>query len=171
MAQFKVRDLMINVLPEEGVGRWGCGITFCAPPTMVGCDGPSFCNPLSIACRGISFCPNITRCIGVTLIGGCDAGPCSLVPCTDGCSRCTVNATPCHTPTVGLIGVEQPGDLVALKAQLRQALAQVEAQEQALEESMRPQTLEEATALEEKLEEALEEVRERKEELQEGAED
>jgi len=150
MRRFRVRDLMINVLPEEGVLRADCCQVRTAGFTLV-------LNPPCGPCTWGETCV-----------------PCSFNPCTGGV---TPLGPGCH-PAVSRITKDHvvlprgsPEELAILRDELRQALAQVEAQERVQSEAMRPQTLDEATALEEKLEGALEEVRARKEELREGAED
>lgn len=175
---FKVRDLMIDVVPEAGGGaNIACcpgtmltGDPFCCPGTgfrtPACCPGTGFrtclCSYISPACcPGTSFrtcCP--TFCCPGTLPVTCE--PCSPIPFT-GCDP----ISPC--PGGSIIpperGVATPENLATLKAQLQQALAQVEGQERAMEESQKPQTVEEAEVLEQKLVEALEELRQHREEL------
>jgi hypothetical protein len=164
---FRVRDLMITVLPPEG-GPIGCiGFTF---PNCGGtCRITDFCGaatPCAIGTR----CIGNTRCVGLTGLGGCGSA-CSLTPCTDGCSRCTDNATPCHTPTTGLVGFVNDDELRLLKTDLQGALAQVEAEESGRRERGQPQTVEEIDRLEAEISGALEELKRRREELQGSSDD
>jgi hypothetical protein len=135
---FRVRDLVINVLPEQGGQRlqaFDCpGISNCYP--FSSCGRTNACYPLS--CR-------IVSCIGSR------------------CGGCTLDIS--RLP--GFEQEASAEDLAALKAQLTQALSEVERAEQALAESMRPQSVDEIEALEGKLEEALSELKERKQQLQE----
>lgn len=188
--RFKVRDLMIAVLPESGGGE--------APQQLV-------CNPTLAGCTRCTACTDCTRCTGCTCSAcsnctGCTGcTPCSdctgCTGCTNGCTNCTYTAcgggscgctgasgcnlcstacTVCTDLTCGgfaskgpLEGIAaQPEALAQLKEQLRQAMAQVEEQERALDESMLPQTIDEVDQLEAKLQAALEELRARRETLQ-----
>lgn len=137
MARFRVKDLMIHVLPSERVGdveelcRWLTD--FCRWPTL--CGG-------WFSCGFLSPCGALTPCGAIS--------PCGAV-------------SPYVDPGAGVI---RPEELSVLKEQLRRTLAQIEEQEGALETKMGPRTLEEAEALEEKLKDALEELKAHKERLQ-----
>jgi hypothetical protein len=102
----------------------------------------------------------------VTGLGGCDAGVCTLRPCTDGCSRCTENATPCHTPTTKHLDLFGPEEIAVLKAELEQVVGEMSTYEERVAEQLQPQSVEEAGQLEESLTAALEEVRARRAELE-----
>ena len=134
---FRIRDLVINVLPEQGGGGqqpFDCpGISNCYPFST--CGRTNACYPIS--CR-------IVSCIG-TLCGGCTLD---------------ISRWP------GLQQGDTVEDLAALKAQLTQALSEVERAEEVLAESMRPQSIDEIETLEHKREDALSELKQRKEQLQ-----
>jgi hypothetical protein len=145
---FRVRDLVINILPGAGErDRLGCGLGF-SHCRFGSCDFVTIC--IHTGCRE---CSGAFTCIGATACGGC-----------------TLNVT-CGGVTCGgsvLFGrgdAVDPEALAALKAQLREALREVESAEQQLAERMSPQSVEEVDALEKKLQEALEELRARKEQL------
>lgn len=135
---FRVRDLVINVLPEQGGGGlepFDCpGISDCYP--FSSCGRTHACYPVS--CR-------IVSCIGSR------------------CGGCTLNISGWPGFQQGVTAE----DLAALKAQLTQALSEVERAEQVLAESMRPQSIDEIEVLEHKLEGALSELKQRKEQLRE----
>ena len=146
MAQFKVRDLMINVVQEGQALQQEC--------------------PLN------SFCPNNT--CGFTIIlcllptnpcGGCTlnitvpCGPCSLGNTCGSIGPCTLGFS--LAP-----GLRQAGDLGALKQELKRVLGEIEAQERALDDSLQPQTLADIELLEEKITLGLKELQSRKEQLQ-----
>lgn len=135
---FRVRDLVINVLPEQGGG----GLQ------PFDCPGISDCYPFS-------SCGRTNACYPVS---------CRIVSCIDTrCGGCTLAIS--RLP--GLQEGVTAEDLAALKAQLTQALSEVERAEEVLAESMRPQSIDEVEALEQKLEDALSELKQRKEQLRE----
>jgi hypothetical protein len=135
---FRVRDLVINVIPDQGGG----GL-----------------QPFD--CPGISNCYPFSSC-GRT--NACYPASCRIVSCIDTrCGGCTLDIS--RLP--GLQQGVTAEDLAALKAQLTQALSEVERAEQVLAESMRPQSIDEVEALEHKLEDALTELKQRKEQLRE----
>ena len=140
MSRFKIKDLLINVEPEER-RRQGPGVMVECPPSFTFCLG----------CTGA-----ISNC-------GCTMSPCSL-NLTDICP------SPSHCPkaisTVAVAQMVQTGDLAPLIADLKQALSHLEATEQAQKESLQPQSVEEVEMLEKKLSAALEDLKARKSELQ-----
>jgi hypothetical protein len=157
---FRVRDLVINVLPEEGGGGAGdCGLTGCtlgfSHCRFGSCDFVTIC--IFSGCRE---CSGAFTCIGATKCGGC-----------------TLNVTCGGGPSLlfgeGGAGDVDPHALATLKAQLQQALRQVESAEQRLADQMSPQSIEEVEALEQKLQGALDELKARKEQLRdrEGGKD
>ena len=174
MGYFRVHDLMINVLPEGGQAGLGCRVgTNCANITLPDCFGQTMACPAGTLVCGVSLCAGGSRCTGVTLPWGaanCDAGACSLVPCTGDCTHnyCSVTGSCEKSLQRQLTPEAHLQELAALKDQLQRALADVEEREQALGEALKPTTLEEVTALETKLEEALQELRARKSELEAG---
>jgi hypothetical protein len=145
---FRVRDLVINVLPEAGEqNRFGCGLGF-SHCGFGSCDFVTIC--IYSGCRE---CSGAFTCIGATNCGGC------TLNVTCGPNSCGVSLL------LGRGDASNPEALAALKAQLREALRTVESAEQQLAERMSPQTVEEVDALEKKLQDALEELRARKEQL------
>ena len=174
---FKVKDLMINVLPAAGEAL-PCvqGTVVCV---QILCTHVSVCG----ACTNRSVCTYCT----VVMSCGCSIVSCRFVSC--GCTHCTVilscgcsigscgcsAVSPC-TPLASLITAPGPGvpgpspessfeTLTALKAQLKQQLAEIESQQKAVEESLRPQTVAEVDELQSKLEAAIEELKARRTEL------
>jgi hypothetical protein len=145
---FRVRDLVINVLPEGGreadCALTGCGLGF-SHCRFGSCDFATIC--IFSGCRE---CSGAFTCIGATNCGGC-----------------TLNVTCGGSPSLllGGAGDVDPQALATLKAQLREALRAVESAEQTLAERMSPQSIEEVEALEQKLQGALEELKARKEQL------
>jgi hypothetical protein len=174
MGYFRVRDLMINVMPEGGQPELGCrAATQCLNVSLPDCVGQTAVN-CAAATRlcGVSLCAGVSRCVGVTIpwvagAGSCDAGACSLVPCTGDCTHnyCSVTGS-CEKSLQQLTPEMHLEELAQLKEQLNQQLGAVEAQERAVGEALEPTTLEEVTALEAKLEDALKDVRARKAKLE-----
>ena len=156
---FRVRDLVINVLPEAAGERdvLGCGLGF-SHCRFGSCDFVTIC--IFSGCRE---CSGAFTCIGATNCGGCTlnvtCGPNSCGAFT--CGGCTESAS----VLFGRGGADDPQALAALKAQLREALRAVENAEQQLAERMSSQSVEEVEALEKKLQDGLEELRARKEQL------
>jgi hypothetical protein len=146
---FRVRDLVINVLPEGGGEAADCALTGCglgfSHCRFGSCDFATIC--IFSGCRE---CSGAFTCIGATNCGGC-----------------TLNVTCGGGPSLlfGSAGDVDPQALATLKAQLREALRAVESAEQTLAERMSPQSIEEVEALEQKLHGALEELKARKEQL------
>jgi hypothetical protein len=189
MRRFKVKDLMINVMPEGGPqeavpGVAGCGINIsivgcgnsCVLPS---CPAVSVCGLTLGGCGGgLTLCAGATYCIGRSRIGGCDpdvtgcVGECSIQPCS--ANMCTGHCSDGCSPVASLTvqgcvrfgAADQLEELALLKAQLTRTLQQIEAQHRTVQAQMEPQTLEEVETLETKLSEALDEVRARKAELQ-----
>jgi hypothetical protein len=143
---FRVRDLVINILPE-GTGehdRLGCGFSCAFSHCPLGsCDRFTICTY-----SGCRECSGAITCIGGSACGGC-----------------TLNVTCGASGLLGRGGAVNPQELAALKAQLRESLRAVESAEQLLAEQMSPQSVGEVEALEKKLQDALEELRARKEQL------
>lgn len=187
---FRVKDLMISILPGAGEGPGGflsrfpchCGCTYgytqgCGP-TIGGGGTP---QALMMAAYG-HVCPGEIsrtqppqRCYDFT--NWCP-------PFTIQCEFSqTVHTTPfltafspfCCIPwstIAGPVGVPPGGDpaamveqLAAMKAQLREAIAQIENQEKVVGELAQPQSIAEIEELEAKLKGALNELEHRKSEL------
>jgi hypothetical protein len=143
---FRVKDLVINVLPEAG-GAGDCALTACtlgfSHCRFGSCDFVTICTV-----SGCRECSGAFTCIGATNCGGC-----------------TLNVTCGASVLFGAGGDVDPQVLVTLKAQLREALRAVESAEQLLAERMSPQSVDEVEALEQRLQGALEELKARKEQL------
>lgn len=144
---FRIKDLMIKVIPEDGsIEAKSCndGCTHytscgeCTNWTDWGCDMGTVCG-----------------CSNCTCTGGCSGYP--------SCAGCTKVQTIKPTPEKNFTG-----NLGDLKAALKAQLAAVEEQERIAEEALKPASFEDAEALEQKLNEALEEVRQLKEQFKES---
>ena len=153
MRRFRVKNLMIHVMPEGGE-RGGCQVTVgemyradCYRGTIIPEYDSRFCTP---------NCPEVV---------------CKLPSVWDPCMILRYTGTvqpewPKEWPPEWPPEWSNAGNLAILKDQLKQALAEVERQEKIMAEIESPQTLEEIEALEQKLKEALEEVKARKKEVQ-----
>ena len=175
MGYFRVRDLMINVLPEGGQAGIGClAATQCLNVSLPDCVGQTVVCPAGTQVCGVSLCAGASRCVGVTLpwgaAGGCDAGACTLVPTDCGCTHNYCSVTGSCPKSLEWVPTPEAHlrELAQLKEQLSQQLADVEQREQALGEALQPTTLEEVKVLEAKLQAALEELRARKADLDPG---
>jgi hypothetical protein len=154
MARFKVRDLVISVLPESAqleecplnsfCPKNTCGFTIC-----VGCTQSFTCLGCTGALAGGTACAactlNITDCTPVTI--------CGLTPCH-----------PAITNTGPLLQLDREA-LNALRNELQRELAELDKRAEEIDAGMAPKTLAEAETLEKKLSEALDEVRRRKADL------
>jgi hypothetical protein len=148
---FKIKDLMISVLPAAGQD---CGlVTVCTFPSVD-------------VCTGTDTRPHPPRhgCTGFTYFAGCGATDitvtlrtCFYTFCA--ATLCAATDTNFDSPPTSLAA------LAALKEQLKQQLAAVEKQQAAVEESLRPSTIEEVDLLTKKLNEALVELKKRRAEL------
>jgi hypothetical protein len=150
---FRIRDLMINVMPQGGSGGHGTGPIYCScgPITLP----PPVCHNWRVSAR-YELGPDVRIAL-----------PCyqeTYPPPTTTVHLCHPWYASAFVVNFPQFLLDRPG-LAALKEQLRTALAEVEAQEKAAEEASRPRTREEAEELEEKLKGALEEVRGWKETL------
>jgi len=159
MRQFKVRDLMINLVPEGGVAQ------FCKVVTLPDC---AYDSQVGMDCV-ISICRTVSRCVQVTLLGACDAdGGASCDACY---TKSTVTTGTCKPGTGGKVGPDAQQyleDLAILKAELQATLSRVEERERVVEESLRPQSLDEVQQLEERLTGALEDLRARRTEIEQA---
>ena len=134
---FKVKDLMIDVLPKAAIDLpQPCPIRSCLAQSRI-CPGGT-CGPGSIYC-----------------FGGSDF--------TTWWDRLLPIIYERTSPVI--YGQFSAQELAALKADLKQALIEVETRENVLAAGMKPQTLEEAQTLEKKLTDALHEIRHLKGEL------
>lgn len=176
---FKVRDLLISVLPAAGNDPApGGGCIPCTGTTgQVGHGGG--CIPCTGTTRPLAAAGLCTECSYTYAEALQDLG---CVPCTGttgprgnyGCNPCTgtTHALCGHAAALAACGVctgispalgdRRPEALAQLRQQLQGLLAEVEAEERRLEQESFPQSAEEIAVLEKKLEEALAEVRSRK---------
>jgi hypothetical protein len=185
---FKVRDLMINVLPSDPVG---CGPAGTCIKNSQGCIHPTLiCDPLinpksycansapqgaicgactlcTVLCTATCGCTHFSHCIPHSIVIQCGFGCTDITPI---CGPCTRHFQSC--PGTSIVP-EQAGTtqeasfaaLSALKEELKQQLAEVEKQHTAAEHSLLPQTVEEVDMLTKKLQGALEELKSRRAEL------
>lgn len=166
MKKFKLKDLLVAVVPQEeqGVDVCQAGASRCAAPT---------CGQFGQTCF-MRTCP-LNTCDNNTCLGGTCAGTvtcfggtgCPNFTCLD-FSRC-LNRT-CRFVTNGFTVIEQPGveaeeQLAQLRQELRTALGEVEARVSQAEARQEPRTFEEVEALERRLRDALEELAARKKAL------
>jgi hypothetical protein len=176
---FRIRDLMISVVPSPGGGCVACTGTTGQGQGCGGQSGGCFGGTGNgcVTCTGTThdqglFALGCRTCTGTTTDNyGC-------VACTgttgQGCPTCTgtTGGFCAHAAALAACGVctgvspavadQRPQALALLRQQLQGLLAEVEAEEKRLAEAGTPQSLEEAEDLEKKLEEALAEVRSRK---------
>lgn len=162
---FRVKDLMISVIPKEGDG----GGPACPGGTMV-CDphSPGGGNRCPMCGGGHDFCnawshhPTLYPC-------GC---PIVVCPPNSHTAPNTWTCCPHHSRGPGVIPVAFAGDpqeaaeqLAALKSQLKAAIEEIEAQEKLVGERLQPQTVAEIEALQAKLKEAHAELDKKKADL------
>jgi hypothetical protein len=145
--RFKIKDLMINIMPEAGPGQGDCFCTI-GPCSDAGCTGPCSVGCTPAASLTQQTCQGCIPFLGTPIFETPFLGT-------------PVFATPA---TFGIAGQLQ--ELTLLKAQLKRALQQIDAQERSAQAQMEPKSLEEVEILETKLSEALDEVRARKAELE-----
>lgn len=195
MPRFKVKDLMVNVLPQE-LGQadepitpepqpntqYWCGIP---PSYCVNCSLPTWADLTPGISRPPITCGNWLSCWEYpSIYMGTDTcgfvtNTCRFVTDTCRFNGSIIPTDPCNattlpddflTTTIDTITpqIDQLPDttLQALKGQLRDAIGKVEAREAQVNEAMRPQTTAAATVVEQKLEAALEEIRAHKARLQ-----
>jgi hypothetical protein len=167
---FRIRDLMISVLPSAGGMGQGC-------PTCTGTTGQvGGCNLCTGTTGGqVGGC---NTCTGTTPYGGCNL--CTGTTGQVGCHTCTgtTGGLCAHAAALAACGIctgispalgdQRPQALAVLRQQLQGLLSEVEAEEKRLEDAAFPQTAGEAEELEKRLEEALAEVRSRKGNLKKG---
>jgi hypothetical protein len=142
MPQFKIKDLMVQVLPDAKLA----GQQYCLLPSVP-------CVPPSINCRLLySYVP--TGCWPIT----CPGNTCLI---TD--DRCGLLSPYIAIDVRDL--VVNPAELAYLKDQLRRSLARVEEVEARVDEDFSPQSLEQIETLETQFQDALEALDARKKEL------
>jgi hypothetical protein len=170
---FKVKDLMINYLPQaqnpqalppcQANAPNTCACTHCTDCTGVCTEGCTACtNPTH--CTHCTACTQCTHCTACTACTACTHCTHHSFICTPGITVCAATgcgASICQIPSCGVSNpcictvlasivnpVETPEEglsrLAALKQQLTAQLTEVEKQEKAAEESLRPQKLQEA---------------------------
>lgn len=183
---YRVKDLMINVMPRKGDDdkghggvlthyRCDCGCTLGYTPCALTLPGQ--CTPaVSMQGCGDSPGPTVTRllCPAAVSIQGCGdtPGPGGHQPCpaavsTQGCGD-----------TVGPMGLRQiftdpvanpagaAEQIAVLKAHLQNALEELEKEEKAVHARLQPQSVDEIDHLQTKLKEAQDDLEKRKQELQ-----
>ena len=150
---FRIKDLMIHVLPSSGGAAAGgqyaitCGGVTCGNGWTCGWTGLMMQQPMGMHPGNAN--------------SGCFCVPCSFPTCRP------------HTPCAfSLMATDAPGaiessSLPALKEQLKQALAELEQVESVLAQQEKPKTVEDIDQLEKKLLEGVEELRAMKREMQE----
>lgn len=171
---FKIRDLMISVLPDKAADPRGC--PNCTGTTGQGCFGgtrngcPNCTGTTPHQGFAVPGCPN---CSGTTAPYGCPncSGTTGGFECLNG-SAITGNLC-AHAAALMACGLctgvspllaedQRPRALALLREQLQGLLSEVEAEEKRIDDAAFPKTAEEVEMLEKKLEEALAEVRSRK---------
>jgi hypothetical protein len=173
---FKLKDLIISLLPQAGAER-ACPTASAIDPRFCPTASADFCPTASAARVQVVFCPTASAPVLVmpaTPFQFCPTASAAFCPtasaalqfCPTASAAEAAEACPtASAPTESAAGRE---GLAALKQQLQQALAQVEEQEKAMAEPQLPQTVAETEELEAKLREALEELRQHKENLKKG---
>jgi hypothetical protein len=170
---FKIRDLMISVLPSTARrDPEGCNICTGTTGELFTVGGCNVCTGTVPTGRNADF--GCRTCTGTTG-GACQGCPaCTGTTGDYGCPACTgtTNALCAHAAVLAACGIctgvspalgdRRPEALALLRQQLEGLLAEVAAEEKRLTEASFPKTTEEAEDLEKKLEEALAEVRSRK---------
>jgi hypothetical protein len=171
MPGFQFRDLMIKLVAEGNELRSGpCLVSLCPGVTLPNCGPTNVCLGPSLLGCGATFCPNVSGCFAVTLLAGCDAGACSLKPCSDGgCSfKCSEGCT--AVASLKREAIDELSDLAILRDQLTRALRQIDVDEARLRDDLRPRTAVEARELADKLSAAAEELRQQYDESPSGEE-
>jgi hypothetical protein len=176
---FKLKDLMVDVLPGAG-GAAGqnqqaqcptpsipqpCPIPsltqHCPVPSIVHCPAPSGfvgCVSPSVPQPLCPFPSLHTQCPFPSINQAAMACPAPSITHANGLA-----AFNCPFPSLtntggGAVNATQLSDLAILKQQLQQHLAQVEQQEQAAHAAAKPQTLEQAQDLHSKMQDAMGEL-------------
>jgi len=189
---FKLKDLMVDVLPGTGTAAGQNPPAQCPQPSVPHCPLPSVVQHCPL--------PSIVHCAVSVAAAGCFAPsvqqPLCPFPSVQPCQFPSVNQmvaaqcpfpsvpTQCQSPSVNQMvaaqcpfpSVNNPGtgapdasqlsDLATLRQQLQQALAQVDQHEQALHAAAKPQTVEEAATLEQQMKDALAELQAHKADLE-----
>ena len=147
---FKIKDLMIKIVPEAGGGEKQQDCDACSAwGTCHVCSEWDTCdNTCEVTLCECTGCGTATWC--------CISGECSHPSCG--------SLSNCGDTQIGR-GRRPAGNLSELKAQLRRRLAQVEEQEKRAQEQMRPKSVAEVEALETKLQAALDELKRIKSDL------
>jgi hypothetical protein len=174
---FKLKDLMVDLLPGAGAAAGPNPPGQCPSPSVVHCAVPSVtqhCPVPSIVHCGVSVvlacaAPSVVQPLCPFPSVGTQCPSPSVHPAAMACPSPSV-ANPnamaqvaCPFPSLTNTGGAQPNaaqlaDLATLKQQLQQQLAQVEQHEQAVHAAAKPQTLQEAEDLHQKMQEAMTEL-------------
>jgi hypothetical protein len=161
---FRVKDLMISIIPKEGddAGSLGC------PPATLLCEAhsPTGGNQYGLHAGPHIFCEAGSHTAPYMLCG------CPIVFCPPQSHQPTCLP---RSMAAGLIPVAFAGDpalaaeqLSALKSQLKEAIEEIEAQEKVVAERSRPQSAADIDSLLTKLEEAKAELQQKKSDLEQG---
>lgn len=151
MAQFKVKNLMIDVVSADLEGRLG---ELCLFPT-------NHCPSFSLICPNQTFIGCFWRTIN-----------CLITDCLRSCfisDGCGLNYSTCFQTDIWIIDLKRliinPDDITVVQDQLNQALKALGTRADEVGKNMRPQTIEQAEMLEQHLKQALDEVQRLKKEL------
>jgi hypothetical protein len=158
---FKLKDLMVDLLPGGGAGQ---NPAQCPKPSAVQCPLHSIHCPMpSMHCPTPSVIP---PCTAFTVAQQACVSPSLVQP------LCPLPSVPTQFPSLtNPTGVDatQLNSLATLKEQLRAQLAQVEQHEQVVHAAAKPQTVDEAQDLLQKLEGAMTELKAHIDELKKKA--
>jgi len=164
---FKIKDLMINIVPSESGERAGECVTGKKTNHEGGCPGK---HTDVGQCTGKRT--DVGQCTGKrTDVGICIGGRTEIAVCVGGnsygggwpgqgpgpaCARCTVKSHQVFSFKCG------PGEMLeelnAIKAELQAELAAVDEEIQEIEDTLHPKTVGEVEDLQTKLQEALDEL-------------
>lgn len=151
MAIFRIKDLMIKVMPSRPVvpelqcEPWSCG------DLMSGCGDSCIvtCGCSAYGCSAHSNC----------------GGPCSDCSyCTAHCTGCTCSGTKGPSIRQDVSRMDQ-STLAILRQQLQEALNAVEQRQQEIDTHLRPKTLADVELLEQKIAASLEDLQALKAEM------
>jgi hypothetical protein len=154
MPQYRVKDLMINLQPDDRLELLACPLHTICWKIYSGCHlFISHCNyPTIIACyKWLSDCGFVSPGCGYF------SDPCGAIS-----PVCGLSIDP--TITIRTI-IEDPRILPELRQQLQRQLRMVEVTERAMEEAMVPQTAEEMDELMGKLRDAMADLEKRRGEM------
>lgn len=157
---FKLKDLMISLLPKGGAAE-ACPTASAPAAQFCPTASAGFCQMVSgraFVVMPHPLCPTASAGFGFCPTASAGLAFCPTASATGAAEACPTASAPAESAA-------SPEGLAALKQQLQEALAQVEAQEKALAAQHLPQTIAETEELEARLREALDELRQHKETL------